>query len=68
MPAALFVVLALGALSASGALLAARLGFFLAADVLAVGGAVLGLCAVAATAWSTVRRARTLPHGKGTPP
>jgi hypothetical protein len=63
--AALLVVLALGALSASLALLMARLSYPLAADVLAIGGAGLGLLAVLATAVSTVRRARRLPLGPG---
>ena len=68
MPPALFVVLALGALSASLALLAARLELFLASHVLAVGAAVLGVSAFAAAAWSTVRHARRLPGGRGSRP
>jgi hypothetical protein len=61
--AALLVILALAALSASLALLMARLHFPLAADVLALGGAGLGLLAVLTAAVSTVRRARQLPEG-----
>ena len=60
MSAALFVILAAGALCASLALLMARLGLFLLADVLAVGAAALGVSAVAATARPTVQHARRL--------
>ena len=60
MSAGLFVILALGALSASLALLTARLQLPLAADVLAVGAAVLGVSAFVSVAVSTVRRARRL--------
>lgn len=67
MPAPLLVVLALGALGASGALLMARLQLFLAADVLAIGSAVAGLTAVVALAVSTIRRARQLPPGPRRP-
>jgi hypothetical protein len=58
--AKLLVTLALGALSASLALLMARLEFWLAADVLAIGAALLGLTAFAAVAVSTLRRAQRL--------
>jgi hypothetical protein len=61
--APLLVILALGALSASLALLMARLQFPLAADVFALGGAGLGLVAVLTAAVSTIRRARQLPAG-----
>jgi hypothetical protein len=61
MPAALFLVLAGGALGASMALLMARLGFFLAADALAIGAALLGLAAFVIVAWSTTQHARGLP-------
>jgi len=60
MSAGLFVILALGALSASLALLMARLQLPLAADVLAVGAALLGVSAFVTVAVSTVRRARRL--------
>jgi hypothetical protein len=59
----LLVTLALGALSASLALLTARLGWRLVADVFAVGGALLGVAAFVAAAASTVRAARRLPTG-----
>jgi hypothetical protein len=57
----LFVVLGLGALSASLALLMARLHLPVAADVFAVGAAVLGVAAFAVAAVATVRSARRLP-------
>jgi hypothetical protein len=57
----LFVVLGLGALSASLALLMARLQLPVAADVFAVGAAVLGVAAFAVAAVATVRSARRLP-------
>jgi len=60
MSAGLFVILALGALSASLALLMARLQLPLAADVFAVGAALLGMSAFVTVAVSTVRRARRL--------
>jgi hypothetical protein len=63
MPAPLLVVLGLGALGASLALLMAHLRYPLAADVLALGAAGLGLVAVLLAAVSTVRRARALPSG-----
>jgi hypothetical protein len=63
--APLFVILGLGALSASLALLMARLGLPVAADVFAVGGALLGLAAFAAVAIATVRSARRLPARPG---
>lgn len=56
--ARLLVILALGALCASLALLAARLGFSLVADVLAVGAGLLGLAAFVAATVSTMRGAR----------
>jgi hypothetical protein len=59
----LLVTLALGALSASLALLTAHLGWPLVADVLAVGAALLGVAAFLAAAVSTVRAARRLPAG-----
>lgn len=59
--APLLVILSLGALSASLALLLARLQFPLAADLLAVSGAVFGLLAVLTAGVSTLRRARQLP-------
>jgi hypothetical protein len=64
MSAALLVILALAALSVSLALLMARLHVPLAADLLAIGGAGLGLLAVLTAAVSTVRRARQLPVGR----
>jgi hypothetical protein len=60
MSAGLFVILAFGALSASLALLMARLQLALAADVFAVGAALLGVSAFVTVAVSTVRRARRL--------
>jgi len=60
MSAGLFVILALGALSASLALLMARIQLPLAADVFAVGAALLGVSAFVTVAVSTVRRARRL--------
>ena len=60
-PPALFVTLAVATLSASLALLTARLQFFVVADVFAVGAALLGIGAFAAVAWSTARHARRLP-------
>jgi hypothetical protein len=56
----LLVTLALGVLCASLALLTARLGFPLVADVLAVGAGLLGLAAFLTAALSTVRHARRL--------
>ena len=61
----LLVILGLGALSASLALLMARLQFPVAADVFAVGGAVLGMVAFVAVALATVRSARRLPTRPG---
>jgi hypothetical protein len=63
--APLLVILAVGALCASLALLMAHLRFPLAADVLAIGAAGAGLLAVLVAAISTVRRARRLPAGPG---
>ena len=57
----LLVILALGALCASLALLMARLELSIAADAFAVGAAASGLTAFVAVAVSTVRRARRLP-------
>lgn len=57
----LLVILALGALGASLALLTARLQLSIIADVFAVGATVAGLTAFVAVAISTVRRARRLP-------
>jgi hypothetical protein len=59
----LLVILALGALSASLALLMARLELSIVADAFAVGAAVSGLTAFVTVAISTVRRARRLPSG-----
>jgi hypothetical protein len=67
-PPALYVVLALGALAASLALLAARLGIFVAADVFAIAAAILGVTSFGAAAWSTVRHARGLRHRGDSPP
>ena len=61
----LLVTLALGALSASLALLMARLQLPIAADVFAVAGALLGVAAFVAAAVTTVRSARRLPSGRG---
>jgi hypothetical protein len=58
---ALLVILGLGALSASLALLTASLHWTVAADVLAIGAALLGLTAFVLTAVTTVRSARRLP-------
>jgi hypothetical protein len=57
----LLVILGLGALSASLALLMARLHWPVAADVFAIGGAILGVAACVAAALETVRSARRLP-------
>ena len=65
MSAPLLVTLALGALSASLALLMARLHLPVAADVFAVGGALLGVAAFVAAAVTTVRSARRLPSRPG---
>ena len=61
MDAPLLVTLGLGALSASLALLLAHLGLPIAADVFAIGGALLGVTAFVVTAAATVRSARRLP-------
>jgi hypothetical protein len=61
----LLVILGLGALSASLALLMARLHWPVAADVFAVGGAVLGVAAFVVVAVATVRSARRLPSRSG---
>lgn len=58
MDAPLLVILGLGALSASLALLLAHLGLSIAADVLALGAAALGVTALATVTVATVRRAR----------
>lgn len=60
----LLVVLSIGALCASGALLMARLQYALAADILAFGAALAGLAAVATAAVSTVQHARRLSRGR----
>ena len=57
----LLVVVALGALSASLALLMARWHFAVAADALAIAAALLGLSAFLLVARSTIQRARHLP-------
>jgi hypothetical protein len=56
--APLLVILALGALSASLALLTARLELARVADVFAIAAAALGVSAFVAAAFSTVRHAR----------
>ena len=63
----LLVILGLGALSASLALLMARLELPVAADVLAIGGALLGMAAFVVVAVATVRSARRLPARRGRP-
>jgi hypothetical protein len=65
MSAPLLVTVALGALSASLALLMARLHLSVAADVFAVGGALLGVAAFVAVAVTTVQSARRLPSRPG---
>jgi hypothetical protein len=65
MSAPLLVTVALGALSASLALLMARLRLPVAADVFAVSGALLGVAAFVAAAVMTVRSARQLPSRPG---
>ena len=65
MSAPLLVILALGALSAGLALLMARLHLPVAADVFAVGGALLGVAAFVAAAVTTVRSARRRPSRDG---
>ena len=60
MSAGLFVLLALGVLSASLALLMARIALPTVADVFAIGAAALGLAAFVTVAVSTVRHARRL--------
>lgn len=57
----LLVILGLGALSASLALLMASLRWPVAADIFAVGGAILGVAAFVTAAVATVRSARRLP-------
>jgi hypothetical protein len=61
----LLVILGLGALSASLALLMARLGLPVAADVFAIGGALLGIAAFVVVAVATVRSARRLAAPRG---
>lgn len=61
----LLVILGLGALSASLALLMASLHWPVAADIFAVGGAILGLAAFVTAAVATVRSARRLPSRPG---
>ena len=58
MDAPLLVTLGLGALSASLALLLAYLGLPIAADVLALSAAALGVAAFVTVTVATVRRAR----------
>lgn len=58
MDAPLLVTLGLGALSASLALLLAHLGLPIAADVLALGAAALGVAAFVTVTVATMRRAR----------
>ena len=65
MSALLFVTLALGALSASLALLMARLHLPVAADVFAVGGSLLGVAAFITAVVATVRSAHRLPSRPG---
>ena len=65
MSASLLVIVALGALSASLALLMARLHLPVAADVFAVGGALLGVAAFVAAAVTTVQSALRLPSRPG---
>jgi hypothetical protein len=60
MTSALLVLLAVAALSASGALLVARFGLAVVADTLAATAAVCGLVAFGLAAGYTVRRARRL--------
>jgi hypothetical protein len=62
---ALLVILGLGALSASLALLTASLRWTVAADVLAIGAALLGITAFVLTAAGTIRSARRLPSRSG---
>jgi uncharacterized membrane protein YhaH (DUF805 family) len=57
MTSALLVLVAVAALSASGALLGARLGMSSLADTLAVTAALCGLAAFGLAAAHTVRRA-----------
>lgn len=61
--APLLVIPSLGALSASLALLLAHQQFPLAADLLAISGAVFGLLAVLTAGVSSVRRARQISAG-----
>jgi hypothetical protein len=61
MSSPLLVILGVGALSASLALLMARLHEPFAADVLAVASALLGMTAFVVMAVTTVRSARRLP-------
>jgi len=61
----LLVILGLDALSASLALLMASMQLPVAADVFAVGGALLGVAAFVAAAVTTVRSARRLPSRPG---
>jgi hypothetical protein len=63
----LLVVLGLGALCASSALLAAHLQRPVAADVLALAAAALGVAAFVAVAVATVRSARRLPSRRRSP-
>jgi hypothetical protein len=65
MSSPLLVILGVGALSASLALLMARLHLPLVADVLAIGSALLGVTAFVVMAVATVRSARRLPSRPG---
>jgi hypothetical protein len=65
MSSPLLVILGVGALSASLALLMARLHQPLAADILAIGSALLGVTAFVVMAVTTVRTARRLPARPG---
>ena len=59
----MLVILSLGALCASLALLTAHLHLAALADALAIGGALCGLIGFASAAGFTIRRARQLPTG-----
>ena len=65
MSSPLLVILAVGALSVSVALLMARLHLSVVADVFAIGDAVLAVAAFVAVAVATVRSARRLPSRPG---
>jgi hypothetical protein len=65
MSSPLLVILGVGALSASLALLMARLRLPLAADVLAITSALLGVTAFVVMTVTTIRSARRLPSRPG---